>query len=105
MSTKVFAGVTVAVNEEGYMTDHSQWSKDIAIAIAKEEGIDELIDKHWEVIDYLQVFFKENNDMPTIRKLKKEDIVPVKELYSLFPGGPLKKASKISGLLKPTSCI
>ena len=28
-----------------------------------------------------------------------------KELYQLFPGGPLKHASKVSGLPRPTSCV
>ncbi len=105
MAVKEIAGVTVQVDDEGYMTDHSQWTKDIALHIANEEGIDELTTKHWQIIEYLQNHFKEHNNLPTIRKLKKSGIVSTKELYQLFPGGPLKKASKISGLLKPASCV
>ncbi len=105
MPAKEIAGNTVDVNEEGYLTDQSQWNEAIAEAIAKEEGIDSLTDRHWEVLKYLQQYFQDNGTMPTIRKLKKSGIVPTKELYSLFPGGPLKKSSKISGLKKPESCI
>ncbi|MFK7844139.1 MAG: TusE/DsrC/DsvC family sulfur relay protein [Rhodothermales bacterium] len=29
----------------------------------------------------------------------------IKEFYGLFPGGPLKKASRIAGIPKPASCV
>jgi sulfur relay (sulfurtransferase) DsrC/TusE family protein len=34
------------VNEEGYLTDMSQWNEAIAAAIAAEEGIGPLTDAH-----------------------------------------------------------
>ena len=105
MATKEIAGNTVNVNEEGYLTEFSQWNKVIAEALAKEEGIDELTERHWEVIKYLQRYFEDNGTMPSIRKMKKSGAVDTKEFYSLFPGGPLKKSSKIAGLKKPESCI
>ena len=37
---KVYAGHTVSVDKEGYLTDLSQWNKDIAVEIAKEEEIE-----------------------------------------------------------------
>ena len=43
MATKTIAGKTVQVNDEGFMTDPAEWDKDIAVEIAKEEGIPELI--------------------------------------------------------------
>ena len=49
--------------------------------------------------------FATHGSAPSIRKLKKEGVVPVKELYALFPGGPAKKAAKIAGLPKPKGCI
>ncbi|MCK4919792.1 MAG: TusE/DsrC/DsvC family sulfur relay protein [Bacteroidales bacterium] len=29
----------------------------------------------------------------------------MKEFYTLFPGGPLKKATRIAGIPKPSSCV
>ena len=96
-------GKSIEVNEEGYLTDFTQWTKEIALSIAKEEGI-EMTDMHWKVIAYIQEQFK--NKVPlTIRKIGASNVVNIKEFYALFPGGPLKISSKISGIPKPVSCI
>ena len=103
MATKTYAGVNVDVTDDGYLTDPSQWNKDIAAEIAQEEGI-ELSDKHFEVFDYL----RSQNDKGvqlTIRAVGKSGITDIKGLYTLFPGGPLKKSSRIAGIPKPTSCV
>ena len=103
MATKEFAGVTVDVNDDGYMTDRSQWSEEVGKAIAAEEGID-LTDEHWSVIDILHEQWNAKGQLPTIRGLKKLG-VETKTLYQLFPDGPVKKASRIAGYLKPASCV
>lgn len=103
MAQKIIAGINIDVNEEGYLTDPSQWNKDIAIELAKEEEIS-LSDKHFEVLNYLRErYFKGDN--LTIRSVGKSGIVDIKGLYDLFPGGPLKKSSKIAGIPKPASCV
>jgi tRNA 2-thiouridine synthesizing protein E len=104
MSQKKVAGHSIDVDANGYMTDMSQWNKEIAAALAKEEGIDKLTDKHWAVIDYIQKSVKAGEAL-TIRKLGKSGIVDTKEFYELFPEGPLKKATLISGVPKPAGCI
>ena len=93
----------VNLNEEGYLTDFSQWTKEIAIEIAKDNEI-EMTDKHWEVIDYLQNKHK-NEEALSIRGIKKSGFISIKEFYALFPGGPLKISTKIAGIPKPKSCI
>lgn len=105
MPTKEIAGVSVEVDGEGFLTDHKIWNLDLAAAIAKEEGIDPLTDRHVEVLKFMRKEFEENGTAPSIRKMNKLNIVPTKELYALFPGGPAKKAAKIAGLGKPQGCI
>ncbi|KJS81986.1 MAG: sulfur relay protein DsrC [Peptococcaceae bacterium BICA1-8] len=102
---KVIAGDSVDVNEEGYLTDMNQWNKDIAAAIAKEIGIHELTEGHWRVIEFLRKDFAETEKMPTTRRLKNVGNIATKDLYDLFPDGPLLKATKIAGLSKPVSCV
>lgn len=103
MAQKVIADVMVNVNEEGYLTDPSQWTKEIAIEIAKEEGI-ELTEKHFAILDYLREKQKKGETL-TIRAVGNSGIIDIKGFYGLFPGTPMKKAAKIAGLQKPASCV
>jgi TusE/DsrC/DsvC family sulfur relay protein len=103
MATKTYAGQSVEVNDEGYMVDASQWNRDIAAEMAKEEGI-ELTEKHYEVLEFLRDA-NEKGETLTIRKVGKSGITDIKGLYQLFPGGPLKFSSKFAGIPKPASCV
>lgn len=103
MAQVTLAGQTVEVNDEGYMVDASQWNKEIAAEMAKEQGI-ELSDKHYEVLEFLRNV-SEKGETLTIRKVGKSGIVDIKGLYQLFPGGPLKYSSKFAGIPKPASCV
>jgi len=53
MEEKVIAGVNVMVNDEGYFTDPSQWTREMAVEMAGEYNI-ELSPKHFEVLEYLR---------------------------------------------------
>lgn len=103
MSVKTIAGVAVHVSEDGYLEDMTQWNTEVAKEIAKELNI-ELTDKHFEVINYLRERTIAKESL-TIRNVGKSGIVDIKQLYELFPKGPLKFSSKIAGIPKPTSCI
>ena len=93
------------IDEDGNLKNLTDWDKEIAMELAKQEGIDELTDRHWIVIDFMRSVYEEKGDAPSIRKLTKESGVETKELYKLFPKGPAKKAAKIAGLPKPKGCI
>ena len=105
MATKEYAGKTIETTEDGFLINASDWNKDIAIEIAKEEGIEELNDRHMLVVNFMREVFEKTGDGPSIRKLTKESGVPTKELYALFPKGPAKKAARIAGIPKPKGCI
>ena len=100
---KEIAGKMIKVNDEGYLTDFSQWTKEIGEAIAAENNIT-MTPRHWEVIAYLQNEHK-NNVALSIRKIGKSDVLDIKEFCQLFPQGPLKTSTKIAGIPKPASCI
>jgi len=97
------AGITVKLDDDGYLMDSSQWNEEIAKGLAKENEL-ELTDKHIEVLKFLRDVHN-NGDALTIRKVGKSGIVSIKEFYKLFPKGPLKLSSKFAGLPKPTSCV
>jgi TusE/DsrC/DsvC family sulfur relay protein len=100
---KIIAGKTIAVNEEGYLTDFSQWDESIGEELADEQNI-ELSPAHWNLLHYIQDEYKKEIPL-TIRKIGKSGVVDIKGFYQLFPTAPLKTASKIAGIPKPASCI
>ena len=105
MAAKNYAGKEVEVTEDGFLTNHEDWTKEMAAEIAKEEGIDALTDGHWKVINFMRDDFKAKGTAPSIRRINKAGGIPTKEMYQLFPDGPAKKAAKVSGLGKPQGCV
>ncbi|MDP3352188.1 MAG: TusE/DsrC/DsvC family sulfur relay protein [Flavobacteriaceae bacterium] len=97
------AGKTINLTDDGYLADLSQWDKDVALAIAKEEEV-ALTDAHFKVIEWVQNQFKKGEAL-SVRGIKGSGVIDIKEFYALFPGGPLKKATRIAGIPKPKSCI
>lgn len=100
---KLIANQEIDVNEEGYLVEFSQWTKEIGECIAGECDI-KMTDNHWEVVDWIQEKVNEGTAL-SIRGIKKSGVIDVKKFYALFPGGPLKISTKIAGVPKPKSCI
>ncbi len=105
MSTATYADKTVRLNDEGFFEDPAEWTEEMAPAIARTLGIDELTDRHWQVIRFMRAEYLAKGTGPTVRAMGKTSGVSVKELYRLFPKGPAKLAAKIAGIPKPHGCI
>lgn len=105
MADLTIAGKTVEVSEDGFLVNPSDWTKEMASFLAETEGIYELTEAHWKVINFMRNDYEENGQIPTIRRMKNAGGIPTKELYELFPKGPAKKAAKAAGLGKPQGCI
>lgn len=106
MQMHTYAGHEVKLDDQGFMADAAEWSPEIAEAIAKEEGLGPLSDRHWTVIDYCRKEAADHNgEAPGVRAIAKGSGVDMKELYKLFPKGPGKLAAKVAGLGKPKACI
>ena len=105
MTASTLAGVPVQRDAEGFFSDPSQWTEEMADGIARENGIAVLTDRHWIVIRFMRNAYLGNGSAPSIRTLGKVSGVPIKELYQLFPKGPAKLAAKIAGIPKPRGCI
>ena len=105
MSTTTIAGREVKIDDEGFMTDPSEWSEDLAETLAKNIGIDSLTDGHWKVLRFLREDFDAQGETPGLRRITSEIEVPTKELFQLFPKKPGKKMSYVAGVPKPKGCI
>ena len=107
----VVDNVTLSTDEEGYLADHRDWTRNVAIAMAAIDGV-ELSDNHWEVIQLLQDYYENYEIAPAIRILTKavgkklgKDKANSRYLYELYPQGPAKQACRYAGLPKPTGCV
>ena len=98
-------GQAVELDEDGFLVVLDQWNEDVAKFLAKEEGVEDLNEDHWKIINYLRGYFAEYGIAPMVRKMTKESGYPLKEIYDLFPSGPAKGACKVAGLPKPTGCV
>jgi dissimilatory sulfite reductase related protein len=104
MAIRVICGKTVQVNDEGFMTNPEEWDRDIAVEIAREEGIEALTPQHWLVVEFCRKNAI-NGKAPTLRQITTGSGISTKEMFALFPKGPAKKVAKVSGLGKPEGCV
>ncbi|MCK5665739.1 MAG: TusE/DsrC/DsvC family sulfur relay protein [Thiotrichaceae bacterium] len=99
-------GKTIEATDSGFLVNIDDWTESVAQFIAKTESIDELTERHWDVIKYLRDEYINNaGNQPNMRNMTKalqkiwnEKKVDTKVIYQLFPGGPSKQAGKIGGL-------
>ena len=105
MPTFTHGEITLDVDEDGFMQEPEAWNKDVALALATTEGVDDLTEEHWKLVEYLRNYYLQFGVAPMIRKLCKETGFDLKKVYALFPSGPAKGACKVAGLPKPTGCV
>jgi tRNA 2-thiouridine synthesizing protein E len=105
MTMTLIADAPVDVDAEGFLSDPEQWNEEIARAIAAENGITELTDRHWLVVRFMRDRYLASGTAPSIRGLGQASRVPITALHQLYPKGPAKLAAKIGGIPKPTGCI
>jgi TusE/DsrC/DsvC family sulfur relay protein len=105
MPTVEYAGKNYDVDEDGFLTTLDQWDNDWVDYVKESEGIPEVTDEHWKVINMLQDYYKKNGIAPMVRILSKVTGFKLKYIYELFPSGPGKGACKMAGLAKPTGCV
>ena len=104
MTVATIAGVDVQVDDEGFMTDPTQWTEDIGRQLAANIGI-EMTEDHWQVVKFLREDFNDTGETATLRRVTTAGGFPTKELFRLFPKKPAKKMSYVAGLQKPVGCI
>jgi tRNA 2-thiouridine synthesizing protein E len=106
-----FQGKQIEVDEDGYLVNLDDWTKDLGELMASKDGIT-LDNARWGVINFLRDYYTKYQIAPMIKILVKEiakvmgpDKGNTKYLYELFPDGPAKQACRYAGLPKPTGCV
>ncbi|RUO36451.1 TusE/DsrC/DsvC family sulfur relay protein [Aliidiomarina sanyensis] len=106
-----FEGRQYATDKHNYLLHLDDWSEELALHIAELEKIT-MTPAHWEVVLFVRDFYKTYDTSPAMRVLVKavakrlgEEKGNSRYLYTLFPKGPAKQATRIAGLPKPAKCI
>jgi TusE/DsrC/DsvC family sulfur relay protein len=104
MTVTTIGATQVHVDAEGFLTDYAEWNDDLARQLAAAIGI-ELTDAHWKAIRFLREDYAAQGETATLRRVSTLAGIPIKELFTLFPGKPAKKMAYIAGLPKPQGCV
>ena len=102
-------GKPVSTDDDGYLIDPADWSRELAEEMARQERI-VLTDAHWAVIEFVREYFEQRQIAPDARHVIKH-LGAYKdgsgegrnELFRLFPYGYVKQACRIAGMRRPRS--
>lgn len=107
MSAVAYEHEVLDLGEEGYLNDPEDWDGDVAIQLARTEGI-KLTNDHWRVIEFMRDYFAEQGiaaDARFVIKYLAEELGygdrARARLFELFPYGYVKQACKIAGMRRP----
>lgn len=89
----------------GFLVEPQRWSRLVAEAIARDEGIAEMSESHWAVVNFIRGHWEKNDLAPPVRLVCTETKLGVREIYRLFRSGPAKGACRIAGLPRPDGCV
>jgi TusE/DsrC/DsvC family sulfur relay protein len=100
-----FDGIRTYVDDDGFLVHPAEWSRRMAAAMAAADGVVDLSDDHWKVMNYVREYWQAHDMAPMVRLLCRETDLTLKQIYDLFPSGPAHGACKYAGLPKPDGCV
>ena len=77
-------GHTIHVNDEGFLTDPSEWDEDLAKGLAEQIGID-LTDEHWKAIKFMREDYSQEGETPTLRRIQANGGIATKDDVPALP--------------------
>jgi len=105
MPTMEIEGRIFEVDGDGFLAHPESWDKDVAELIARYDGITEMNEKHWAIVNIIRRNYEEKGMAPMIRTICQETGLRLREVYELFPLGPARGACRVAGLPKPDGCV
>ena len=105
MKTFEFRGKTYEVDEDDFLLNPDEWSKDFAEGMAPRAGISgELTQAHWDVLWYIRGFYLDSGKSPVVHRACKAMGLRMADLQRLFPSGYRRGAWKLAGLCYDHEC-
>ncbi|MBZ4688115.1 MAG: dissimilatory sulfite reductase related protein [Clostridia bacterium] len=88
----------VGIDKEGYLKNQADWTEEVAARIANREGIDNLTEKHWQIIYYIRDYYNDFNTVPPLHKISEKSGLNALEISRLFPKENIRSAYRVAGL-------
>ncbi|HPD64236.1 MAG TPA: TusE/DsrC/DsvC family sulfur relay protein [Bacteroidia bacterium] len=98
-------GKVFEVDGDGFLTTPDIWNEDVARLFARYDGIEEMSEKHWAIVNIIRKHYEEKGMAPMVRLICQETGLKLREIYELFPLGPARGACRVAGLPKPDGCV
>ncbi len=89
----------VELDESGLLRDPQQWTPELARELARADGIDQLTEAHWKLIDSLREYYQRFHVPPSSTRLCHDTHLEPESLHTLFPN--CLEAWRIAGLPDP----
>ena len=86
-------------DQDGFMVESKEWSRETASQIAKEEGLYPLTMNHWRTIGYVRKRFLQFEQPPLLRRMCRDTGLDRFEVKALF--GSCRTMWRIAGLPNP----
>ena len=86
-------------DEDGYLLDPELWNADMGQAIALQEGVGDLDERHWRVIDHIRERYFLIGGVPNLRRVCRATSLSKLEVYGLF--GSCLTIWRVAGLPNP----
>lgn len=95
---------------QGYLMQLEAWSEELARERARLDGL-ALTPAHWEVIRFLREYYRQHGPAEHARSVMQAlerrfaGAGGRKQLYRLFPAGPVTQGSRLAGLPLPPGAV
>lgn len=95
-------------DDEGYVVNPDDWSRELAVSLADEENL-VLSEEHWVTIRFVRDYYAEHRIAPDVRHVAKHLAAHLgcdkktgkARIFALFPHGYVQQTCKIAGMKRP----
>jgi TusE/DsrC/DsvC family sulfur relay protein len=104
MQTIEYEGITIRLDDEGYLVDFDDWNEKVGCALADREGVSRecpLTTERMEILKFMRDYYQRFESFPILRAICKNVHQSKACTYENFPDPII--AWKIAGLPKPTT--
>lgn len=99
INPNTFRRLHLHVDEDGYLLDTAEWSRELAAAVAEAAGLGELGSMHWQMIAFIRDTYEACGAPPSIHQLCRRLHMDRLQVEHAF--GSCRNLWQIAGLPNP----